>query len=99
VDAKGAVVQLIDGVDGYLRASELSREHVEDARSLLNEGDKVEAKITSIDRKNRKISLSIKAREIEQENEVVQEYTKKTSASTTLGDKLKEQLIEKQRSE
>lgn len=93
VDAKGAVVELEDGIEGYLRASELSREHVEDARSILKQGDDIEAKITSIDRKNRRISLSVKALEVQQESEVIQEYARKASTgSTTLGDKLKEQL-------
>jgi small subunit ribosomal protein S1 len=93
VEAKGAVVKLEEDVEGYLRASELSRDRVEDARSILNEGDSVEAKITTIDRKNRKISLSIKAKDLQEESEAVQEYTRKTGgASTNLGDKLKEKL-------
>ncbi len=92
VDAKGGVVDLGQGVEGFLRASELSREHVEDARSVLNVGDNVDAKVTSIDRKNRRISLSIKALEAQQESEVIQEYTRKSATTTTLGDKLKEQL-------
>ncbi len=92
VDAKGGVVDLGQGVEGYLRASELSREHVEDARSVLNVGDTIEAKVTSIDRKNRRISLSVKALEAQQESEVIQEYTRKAATTTTLGDKLKEQL-------
>ncbi|MDH3688868.1 MAG: 30S ribosomal protein S1 [Gammaproteobacteria bacterium] len=93
VDGKGAEVDLDSGVEGYLRASELSRDHVEDASSLLNAGDKVQAKITSIDRKNRRISLSVKAMEVEKEGEVIQEYSRKAaSGTTTLGDKLKEQL-------
>jgi len=93
VEAKGAVIKLEDDVEGYLRASELSRDRVEDARSLLNEGDDVEAKITTIDRKNRKISLSIKAKDLQEESEAVQAYTSKTGgASTNLGDKLKEKL-------
>jgi len=96
VDAKGAVVDLGDGVEGYLRASELSRDRVEDARTVLSEGDEVETKITSIDRKNRSLSLSIKAREAEQEAQVVQEYTRQTmGGSTALGEKLKQQLLEK----
>jgi len=99
LDAKGAVVRLEDGVEGYLRASELSRDHVEDARNVLSEGQTIEAKVTSIDRKNRRISLSVKAREIEQENEVVQEYARKSPAATTLGEKLKEQLAEKKSAE
>ncbi len=93
VDAKGAVVKLAEAVEGYLRASELSRDHVEDARSMLSEGDTVEAKITSIERKNRRISLSVKALEMELEGEAVQEYARRAAGgSTTLGEKLKEQL-------
>ncbi len=93
VDAKGAVINLTDAVEGYLRASELTREHVEDARSILKEGDSVEAKVTSIERKNRRISLSVKALEVELEGEAIQEYARKSTAgSTALGDKLKEQL-------
>ena len=97
VDAKGAVVNLGGPeVEGYLRASELSRDRVEDARSLLKEGDEVEAKITTIDRKNRKISLSIKAKDMEEETEAVQEYTRKPgSVGSLLGDKLKEKLVNK----
>jgi len=98
VDAKGAVVNLGGPeVEGYLRASELSRDRVEDARSLLKEGDEVEAKITTIDRKNRKISLSIKAKDMEEETEAVQEYTRKPgSVGSLLGDKLKEKLVNKE---
>ncbi|MFZ0487903.1 MAG: S1 RNA-binding domain-containing protein, partial [Arenicellales bacterium] len=93
VDPKGGVINLGDGVEGYLRASELSREHVEDARSMLSEGKDIECKIISIDRKNRRISLSVKALEADQETEAIKEYKKKSGASTaTLGDKLKEQL-------
>lgn len=95
VEAKGAVIKLSDESDleGYLRASELSRDRVEDARSILNEGDEVEAKITTIDRKNRKIALSIKAKDMQEESEAVEEYSRKTSAgATSLGEKLKEKL-------
>ena len=97
VDAKGATVNLGGPeIEGYLRASELSRERVEDARSLLKEGDEVEAKITTIDRKNRKISLSIKAKDMEEETEAVQEYSRKPgSVGSLLGDKLKEKLVNK----
>ena len=97
VDAKGATVNLGGPeIEGYLRASELSRERVEDARTLLKEGDEVEAKITTIDRKNRKISLSIKAKDMEEETEAVQEYTRKPgSVGSLLGDKLKEKLVNK----
>jgi small subunit ribosomal protein S1 len=93
VEAKGAVVKLAEDVEGYLRASELSRDRIEDARSVLNEGDEVEAKITTIDRKNRKLSLSVKAKDMEEESEAVQEYARKAgSSASTLGDKLKEKL-------
>ena len=92
VDAKGAVVELGEGVEGYLRATELSRDYVEDARSVLNAGSEVEAKITSIDRKTRRITLSIKALEAEIEDKAVQQYSGQVSAMTSLGDKLKEEL-------
>jgi small subunit ribosomal protein S1 len=94
VEAKGAVIKLADDVEGYLRASDLARDRIEDARSLLKDGDEIEAKITAIDRKSRKLSLSIKAKDIEEETEAVQEYARKPGGSTSssLGDKLKEKL-------
>jgi small subunit ribosomal protein S1 len=94
VEAKGATIKLADDIEGYLRASELSRERIEDARSVLKDGDSVEAKITTIDRKNRKISLSVKAKDMEEESEAVQEYARKSAPGTSsaLGDKLKEKL-------
>ncbi len=94
VDAKGATVRLAPDVEGYLRASEIARERVEDARNVLKEGDTVEAKITAIDRKSRKISLSIRAKDLQEETEAVQEYTRKSAGttSTVLGEKLKEKL-------
>jgi small subunit ribosomal protein S1 len=94
VDAKGATVRLAPDVEGYLRASEISRERVEDARNVLKEGDTIEAKITAIDRKSRKISLSIRAKDLQEETEAVQEYARRSAAatSTVLGEKLKEKL-------
>jgi small subunit ribosomal protein S1 len=93
VDAKGAVIELEDGVEGYLRASELSRDRIEDARAVLKEGDEVEAKFTGVDRKNRTISLSIKAKDEEEEKQVIAGYTGESSTgATTLGDLLKEQM-------
>ncbi len=93
VTTKGATVELAPSVRGYIRASEISQERVEDARNALKVGDMVEAKITSIERKERKISLSIKVREIEIEGEAVQGYSRESTIETaTLGDKLKEQL-------
>jgi small subunit ribosomal protein S1 len=92
VDAKGATVQLADGAEGYLRVSELSRDRVEDARTVLNVGDSVEAKIITMDRKNRSISLSIKAKETQDEQEAVRELNRGEGKSATLGDLLKEQM-------
>jgi small subunit ribosomal protein S1 len=93
VDAKGATIQLADGVDGYLRASEISRERVDDARTVLNVGDAVEAKFVGVDRKKRVISLSIKAKESEEEAAALQDYSAASAGGTaTLGDLLKEQL-------
>jgi small subunit ribosomal protein S1 len=92
VDAKGAVVVLSDGVEGYLRASELSRDRVEDARSLLKEGDQVEAKFIGVDRKNRTINLSIKAKDSAEEHEAIQDYKRSAPVNPTLGDLIKEQM-------
>ena len=94
VDAKMAVVQLADSVEGHLRASELSREHVEDARSILNVGDEVEAKFIGVDRKNRTIMLSVKAKDSDEEAEAIQEYTSKSGSATTLGDLIKEKITQ-----
>jgi small subunit ribosomal protein S1 len=92
VDAKGAVIDLGNGVDGQLRASELSRDRVEDARLLLKVGDEVEAKFTGVDRKGRSISLSIKAKDIHEEQEAMQNYRTDSPTGTSLGDLLKEQI-------
>ena len=93
VTVKGATIELAPSVDGYLRASEISRDRVEDARTALSPGDEVEAKITSIERKDRHISLSVKVRETEIEGEVTQEYARDANlGGAKLGDKLKEQL-------
>jgi small subunit ribosomal protein S1 len=92
VDAKGAIIDLGNGVDGQLRASELSRDRVEDARLLLKVGDEVEAKFTNVDRKGRSISLSIKAKDIHEEQEAMQNYRTDSPTGTSLGDLLKEQI-------
>ena len=93
VDARGATIEIEGGIQGQLRASELSRDRVEDARAVLKVGDVVEAKFTGIDRKNRVISLSIKAKEAHDEAEAVENYRSSESASgTTLGDLLKERI-------
>lgn len=97
VDAKGANIDLGDGVEGYLRASDLARDRVDDARTVLKEGDSVEAKFVGIDRKNRAISLSIKAKDAQEEAEAIQDYTRGsgTGGAVTLGDLLKEQMANK----
>ncbi|MFL6548317.1 MAG: 30S ribosomal protein S1 [Povalibacter sp.] len=93
VDAKGAIIDLGGGVEGHLRASELSRDRVEDARTVLKVDQEVEARFTNVDRKSRTIALSIKAKEIHEENEAVQSYrTGESSSGTSLGDLLKEQI-------
>jgi small subunit ribosomal protein S1 len=93
VDVKGVVVTLADGVEGYLRASELSRDRVEDARSVLKEGDEVEAKFIGVDRKNRTISLSVKAKDADEEAAAIKGYARDAASSApTLGDLLKEQM-------
>ena len=93
VDAKGAVVELTGGVEGHVRASELARDRVEDARTVLKAGDEVEAKFIGLDRKRRAVSLSVKAKESDEEAAAVQEYrSSTTSTGATLGDLLKEQM-------
>ena len=101
VDARGAVIDLGNGIEGQLRASELARDRVEDARTVLKEGDEVEAKFTGVDRKTRTISLSIKAKEAHEEAEAVSSYRSDqgpASSGTSLGDLLKEQIGSSDRS-
>ncbi|MDH5552450.1 MAG: 30S ribosomal protein S1 [Nitrosomonas sp.] len=83
IDAKGAVIALSDEVEGYLRASEISRDRVEDIRSHLKEGDKIETMIINIDRKNRTINLSIKAKDKSDEASAMQKITSKSSPAST----------------
>jgi len=94
VDAKGAVVDLGEGIEGYIRASEIARDRVEDARTMLKEGEEVEAKFIGVDRKNRTLNLSIKAKDHADEAAAVQDYgrSQPEAGSTTLGDLLKEQM-------
>lgn len=95
VDAKGAVVTLSDDVEGYLRASDISRERVEDARTHLKEGDTVEAMIVNVDRKTRSINLSIKAKDSAEAADVLQKMAAESNASsgtTNLGALLKAKL-------
>ncbi len=93
VDAKGAKIDLAEGVEGYLRSSELARDRVEDARSVLTVGDEVEAKFVGVDRKNRTILLSIKAKDSQEDADALRDYSKSGSENAaTLGDLLKEHI-------
>ncbi|HET7921499.1 MAG TPA: S1 RNA-binding domain-containing protein, partial [Gammaproteobacteria bacterium] len=94
VDAKGANIDLGNGIEGYLRASELSRDRVEDARTVLKEGDEVEARFVGMDRKTRSINLSVKAKEVQEEAQAMEDYGRGTASAgtTALGDLLKEHI-------
>ncbi|MBA2351070.1 MAG: 30S ribosomal protein S1 [Burkholderiales bacterium] len=98
IDAKGATIALGDDVEGYLRASEVSRDRVEDIRTHLKEGDAVKAMIINIDRKNRGINLSIKARDAVEESEAMQKVAAESSGNagtTSLGALLKAKMDNK----
>ncbi len=95
VDARAATIDLGDGVLGSLRASEMARGRVEDARTMIKIGEEIEAKFTNVDRKNRTIALSIKAKEVHEEAEAISSYKTDQGATpvgTTLGELLKEKL-------
>lgn len=98
VDAKGAVIDLGDETEGYLRASEISSERVEDATTQLKEGDSVTAQIISIDRKNRSIQLSIKAKDASEARQALDRMNQdaqSASGTTNLGALLKAKLEQK----
>jgi len=98
VDARGAVVSLGGDLEGYLRASEISRDRVEDARNHLKEGDSVNAMIINVDRKNRTINLSVKQKDLAEENEAMAKLQSESAASTgstNLGALLKAKLDNK----
>ena len=95
IDAKSATIALQEGVDGVLRASEISRDKVEDARNALKTGDEIEVKILSVDRKNRILSLSVKAIEIDAEKAVIKEHKNQDASDVspgTIGDLIKAEL-------
>ncbi len=93
VEQRGAVIDLGNGVEGYIRANDLSRERVEDARTVLKDGDTLEARFIGVDRKNRVVSLSVREKEIQEEAEIVTEYSRNASTGrTSLGDLLKQQI-------
>ena len=96
LDAKGAVISLGGDVEGYLRASEFSRERIEDLRTHLKEGDKLQAMIINIDRKNRSINLSVKAKDVVDETDAMKQLRSENAASaagsTNLGALLRAKL-------
>jgi len=95
VDARGATIDLGEGVIGSLRSSELARGRVEDARTMIKVGQEIEAKFTNVDRKNRSIALSIKAKDAHDEEEAISSYKSDAGAApagTTLGELLKEKM-------
>ncbi len=94
VDAKSVTVKLADEVEGILKASDISRDKVDDARSLFKVGDSVEAKIISVDRKNRGLALSIKAKDFDDEKDAVKSLKEQEESSSpgTIGDLIKAQM-------
>jgi len=93
VEAKYINVQLGEGVEGQLKASELSNDKkVDDARSMVKEGEEMEVKITAVDRKKRTITVSVRAKESDEESAAVREYAPESSTGAKLGDLLKEHL-------
>ena len=93
VEQRGARVDLAEGVEGYIRASEISRERVEDARMVLRAGETVEVKVVAVDRRRRGVSLSIRERESDEETTAMQQYAANVEeAPATIGDLVKQQM-------
>jgi small subunit ribosomal protein S1 len=96
VDAKGAVVTISGDIEGYLRASEFSRDRIDDLRTHLKDGDKVQAMIINVDRKNRSINLSVKAKDLSEETEAMKQLRTENAAAsagaTNLGALLRAKL-------
>lgn len=94
VNQKGATIDLGNGVEGNIKLSEISKERIDDARTVLTVGDDIEAKVLNVDRKTRIVNLSIKAKDAQEEAAALQGYTRQgdTGATTSLGDLLKEHL-------
>jgi len=95
VEPKLVTVQLAEEVTGTIRVNELSAEKVDDATTLVKEGETIEAKITNVDRKTRQITLSVKAKDVQDQAEAIKKYSKSGEGSTTLGDLLKEKMANK----
>jgi small subunit ribosomal protein S1 len=97
VEPKTVTVGLADDITGTIRVSELSEDRVDDATTLVKEGDEIEAKIINVDRKNRSITLSVKAKDAQDEADAIKKYSRTEGASTTtLGDLLKEKMASKE---
>ena len=95
VVARGAIVNLEENVDGFIRASEIQKDRVEDARTLLKEGEEVEAKFIGVDKKNKMVNLSIKAKHHQEESTALKDYSSQAVVGkATLGDIFKEHLDE-----
>jgi len=92
IDARGAVVELADGVDGYLKANDMAKERVDDATKMYSVGDEVEAKFVALDRKTRNLTLSIRAKDDDELADAVDQYQQPKSGGTKLGELLREQL-------
>ncbi|MBB5014930.1 30S ribosomal protein S1 [Rehaibacterium terrae] len=92
VDAKGATIELADGIEGYVRASDIAKERVEDATQHLKVGDRIEAKFIGMDRKGRTLQLSIRAKDEAEMREVLEDYQNASGGTTKLGALLREQL-------
>ncbi|MGF1643223.1 MAG: 30S ribosomal protein S1 [Thiotrichales bacterium] len=90
VDAKAATILLADSVEGILRASEISRDRIEDASTVLRVGETIEAKFIGVDRKTRSIGLSIKAKESDEEAEVMQEYSNQSTVANPMHEMLRD---------
>ena len=92
VDARGAVVELAAGITGYLKVSEISQDRIDDASTVLKQGAEVEVAITLIDKRTRKVNLSMKAKDSVQEKAVMDDYNSQSTqtSGSTLGDLLKE---------
>lgn len=102
VDSKVVTVKLAEEVEGSIRSSELSEDRVDDATTVVSVGDTVEAKITNVDRKNRVVTLSVKAKDAQEQAEVLRKYTSTDELSggnTALGDQLKAKIANKSDSE
>lgn len=96
VDAKSVTVELAEDVFGTIRANDLSDDKVDDASTLVKEGDEIEAKIINLDRKNRTISLSVKAKDAQEQADAIKKYSRSGGEpTTTLGDLLKEKMANK----